>query len=110
MHELIKREARKTTPLKELFEIIERKISDEATTNAYLNYMAENSTRSVASHISKIFNDVDSLNIRYLGNFALYVMRKEMTQALVYKAVVNDRSTIDDGEDTGRDETTAAVR
>src|SRR5438067_157172 len=40
-HALIKREVRRTTSLRDLFGVIERKISDENTMNEYLNYRAE---------------------------------------------------------------------
>ena len=88
-HDLIKREVRRTTPLKDLFGTIERRISDENLTNAYLNFMAEKTSRVVSSQVGQIFEGVEEMNIRYLGNFALYQMRREMIQALVYEAKVH---------------------
>jgi zinc finger SWIM domain-containing protein 3 len=88
-HDLIKREVRRTTPLKDLFGTIERRISDENLTNAYLNFMAEKTSRVFSSQVGQIFEGVEEMNIRYLGNFALYQMRREMIQALVYEAKIH---------------------
>jgi hypothetical protein len=88
-HHLIKREATRTTPLKDLFEVIERRISDEDLTNAYLNFMADNTSRAVITQVGQIFQGVEEVNVRYLANFALFQMRREMTQALVYETKVH---------------------
>jgi hypothetical protein len=101
-HALIKRSVRRTTPLRDLFEVIERKISDENTTNEYLNYRAEKTSRLVTNQVGKIFEGVEEVNTRYLADFALFQMRREMTQALVYKAGIHDGS--DEAQEEGIEE------
>jgi hypothetical protein len=84
-HNLIKQAVNRMTPLIDLFETIEQRISDEKHTSEYINYHVINRPSQPEHQISaQIFAEVKEINTCFLAHFALYRMRMEMTVANFY--------------------------
>lgn len=95
MHHLIKQiAANKMTPLKDLFETIEQRISDEKRTVKYINSQLPISAARMEHQFSaKIFSSIEKVNSQFLAKFALFRMRTEMTLVIFYRH--RDHSDID---------------
>jgi hypothetical protein len=86
-HDIIKRSVGKMTPLKDLFGAIEQKISDERSTAEYFNYKeAMRPVKAQSDFAANVFAEVDEINRRFLGQFALFQMRREIAQSLFYRS------------------------
>jgi hypothetical protein len=86
-HGIIKRSVGKMTPLKDLFNVIEQRISNERSTAEYFHYKeAMKADRAQSGFAADVFADVDEVNRRFLAHFALYQMRAEMAQSLFYSS------------------------
>jgi len=78
---------RKDDALKNLLGAIEQRISDERSTAEYFNYKeATRPNKMQSDFAASVFADIDEVNRRYLGSFALFQMRREMGQSLFYRA------------------------
>ena len=94
-HNIIKCSIGKTTPLKDLFNVIERRISDERSTAEYFHYKEViEAGREQFDFAASVFTDVNEVNKRFLAHFALYQMKKEMAQSLFYRSQDHARQSI----------------
>ena len=85
----------RTTKLIDLFSAIDQKIIDEAYTTTSISYkMAIGVDKSHSNLVTTIFYDVDALNFKFLGSFALYGMRKEMITSLMYQARLHEKEEL----------------
>lgn len=86
MHELIKRSLTQKSSLMDLLRAIEEKVASEEQTKAHLSYTRELKMigpQDVAESL-KYFLRIDEENKRYLGEFGLFQMKKQMAAAFYY--------------------------
>ena len=81
--------------MKDLFNVIEQRISDEHSTSEYFHFKeAMKAGREQFDFAAGVFTSVNEVNKRYLAHFALYQMKKEMTQSLFYRSKEHARQSI----------------
>ena len=85
IHNIIKSSVGKTTPLKDLFNVIEQRISDERSTAEYFHHKeAIKASCTQSDFAAGVFADIDEVNRRFLAYFGLFQMRREIAQSLFY--------------------------
>jgi hypothetical protein len=89
----------KMTPLKDLFEAIERRISDEQHTSEFITLQDEIKPQRMEYQVTaKIFSEIEGVNRRFLAKFALYRMRTEMSLASFYRHRNHDEPVDEDSD------------
>lgn len=86
-----------STKLSDLFSAIEKKISDEKSAASFLNYKVDiGVNRSHSKIVTTIFTEIENVNQKFLGSFALFKMRQEMIASMMYQAKSHEDGSVRD--------------